>query len=68
MLGEYSVWNLLIFTFLIVGALALDLFAHKADKAVSMKDAGLWSLFWVALSLGFAAYIGMTHGNEHSML
>ena len=68
MLGEYSVWNLLVFAVLVIGALALDLFAHKTDRPISMKDAGLWSIFWVLLSLGFAGYIGATHGSAQGML
>ena len=68
MLGEYSVWNLLVFAVLVIAALLLDLFAHKTDKPISMKDAALWSVFWILLSLGFAVYIGMTHGNAQGML
>ena len=65
---EYTLWNFAVFAVLVVAALALDLFAHKSDKPISMKDAGLWSIFWVALSLCFAVYIGMTHGREEGML
>ena len=68
MLGEYSLWNLLVFAILVIGALVLDLFAHKTDRAISMRDAGLWSIFWIVLSLGFAAYIGATHGSAQGML
>lgn len=68
MLGEYSVWNLLIFALLVIGALLLDLFAHRTDRAISMKDAALWSVFWILLSLGFAVYIGLTHGSAQGML
>jgi tellurite resistance protein TerC len=67
-MGEYSLGAVLLFASLVIGALALDLFAHKADRPISMKDAALWSLFWVALSLGFAAYIGTMHGSDQSML
>jgi len=34
--------------------LCLDLFVfHKKDKAVNMKEALLWSLFWILLALAF---------------
>ncbi len=56
MLGEYPVWNLLVFAGIVVAALILDLYAHKRDQAVSMRDAALWSVFWIVLSLGFACY------------
>jgi len=38
--------------------LAVDLFVfHRKEHEVSMKEAALWSLAWVALSLAFAGYI-----------
>ncbi len=68
MIGHYSWWNVLAFSALVVVALIVDLYAHKSDKAISMRDAALWSIFWVALSLGFAWYVGATHGVEDSSL
>ena len=68
MLGEYTIGNIAIFAGLVVGALLLDLFAHKQDKAISMRDAALWSVFWIVLSLAFALYIGIGHGREQGML
>jgi len=68
MLGEYTIWNIAIFAGLVVAALLLDLFAHKQDKAISMRDAALWSVFWIVLSLAFALYIGIGHGREQGML
>jgi len=67
-LGEYTIWNIAIFAGLVVAALLLDLFAHKQDKAISMRDAALWSVFWIVLSLAFALYIGIGHGREQGML
>ena len=38
--------------------LALDLFVfHRKERAVSMTEAAVWSVAWVALSLAFGAYI-----------
>lgn len=68
MLGEYTFWNVAVFGVLVVAALILDLFAHKQDRAISMRDAALWSVFWIALSLAFALYIGFGHGREQGML
>ena len=68
MLGEYTFANLLVFIVLVVAALLLDLFAHKRDKPISMRDAGLWSIFWILLSIGFACYLGSTHGSDQGML
>ncbi len=68
MLGEYTVWNLLVFAGIVVAALILDLYAHKRDQAVSMRDAALWSVFWIVLSLGFACYVYQTHGSTQGVL
>jgi tellurite resistance protein TerC len=43
--------------------LALDLFVFRREEhAISMKEAAVWSVLWVALSLGFAAYIYAVEG------
>ena len=68
MLGEYSVMEILLFAALVVGALILDLHAHKQDKPISVRDAALWSVFWILLSLAFAVYVGFVHGRAQGML
>ncbi|AWU95280.1 TerC/Alx family metal homeostasis membrane protein [Azospirillum ramasamyi] len=35
----------------------LDLYAHRHHKAISLKDAGWWSLFWVTLAVAFYGYL-----------
>ncbi len=68
MLGAYSWLELTIFCLIVVAALLIDLFAHKEDEAVSLKNAALWSVVWVTLGLGFGFYVGASHGPEHSYL
>ncbi|MDL2275858.1 tellurium resistance protein TerC, partial [Desulfosarcina sp. OttesenSCG-928-G10] len=68
MIGEYAVFEVLLFSILVIGALILDLYAHKTDQPISMRDAALWSVFWVALSLAFAVYVGFAHGRAQGML
>src|SRR3712207_5682744 len=58
------------FVGLILGLLALDLFVfHKDAHVVSIKEASLWSAFWVALGLGFGglvwAWAGPVRGGEY---
>ena len=51
---EVSVGFWLGFIALVAVLLCLDLFVfHKKDKAVNIKEALLWSLFWVLLAVGF---------------
>ena len=68
MFGQYSIGSVALFAGLVVAALLLDMFAHKKDEPISMKNAALWSVFWIILSLGFAGYIWATHGKDQSML
>ena len=68
MLGEYSLFEVGIFCVIVVAALLVDLFAHKSDEAISMKNAAIWSVVWVTLGLSFAVYIAMTHSTEQSFL
>lgn len=61
-MGEYSALNVLFFSIIVVLCLAIDLYAHKQDKPVSIKSAVLWTIFWVIVSLVFAFYVYETHG------
>ncbi len=52
-----------IFAVAILGLLALDLFVfHREAKPVRMREASAWVAVWVALGLGFGAYIFITRG------
>ncbi len=66
---ENTLWaKWLFFAVLVVAALLVDLFAHKGDKVISMKNAAGWSVFWVGVSFLFAWHVGATHGVDHSSL
>lgn len=64
----FPIETLAIFIALSVAALLIDLFAHRSDKPISLKSATLWSLFWVAISLGFAAFLYVHHDAETATL
>ena len=57
-----------VFVVLSVGAIAIDLFAHRSDKPMSLKSAALWSVFWIAVSLAFGGYLWFHHGSETASL
>ena len=59
MIGHYTWAHGIFFLIGVAVCLIVDLRAHKRDEAVSVRDALLWSAFWIALSLCFAAYIGL---------
>ena len=57
-----------VFIILSVGAIAIDLFAHKEDKPMSLKSAAMWSLFWVFVSVLFGLFLWLRHGSEAASL
>jgi tellurite resistance protein TerC len=57
-----------LFCAIIFGFLALDLYSHRKDKPVSLKDALIWSAIWVALALAFAGYLYLKYGSEFASL
>lgn len=68
MLGAYTIWHFLAFMAIVVICLWVDLHAHKADQPISMRNALLWSIFWIALACAFGVYVGVTHGIGHASL
>jgi len=67
-IGTPLLWSL--FALFVVVALLVDFFAlnRQGAHSVSMKEAGIWSLLWVALSFVFVGwlwwYLGGASGNE----
>lgn len=49
--------TIIIFFGVIIFSVYLDLFAHRNAKEITVKDASLWSLFWIGLALAFYAYL-----------
>jgi tellurite resistance protein TerC len=64
----YPPTTVALFCAVILGFLALDLYSHRKDKAVSIRDALIWSAIWIALALGFAGYLFLQYGSEKSSL
>ena len=68
MLGHYTWVHSVFFLVGVVACLIVDLWAHKRDEAVSVRNALFWSSLWIVLSLCFAAYIALSHGAEDASL
>ena len=49
--------TVVIFVVAVAFSIYVDLVLHKNAHEISVRDAGIWSLFWVALSLGFYGYL-----------
>lgn len=64
----FPIETVAVFVILSVGAIAIDLFAHRDDKPMSLKSASLWSVFWILVSLAFGVFLWFHHGSEMASL
>lgn len=46
----------------------LDLFSHRNSQEISFRDAASWSVFWVALAVGFYFYLKYRFGAEYASM
>ncbi len=54
---------------LVIALLAFDLFVvHRKAHAVPFREAAGWSVFWIAVALGFNGWVWMSHGAEKASL
>tara|TARA_R110001583_G_scaffold768_3_gene7140 strand:+ start:422 stop:1453 length:1032 start_codon:yes stop_codon:yes gene_type:complete len=60
--------TLIVFVGLSLGAIIVDLYAHRGDKPISLKSASLWTVFWVAVALAFGGFLYANHGAEVASL
>lgn len=61
-------FDILLFLGIVAFALVIDLFTHKSDEPISLKNATIWSAIWVAISFVFAGYIYTQTGPERMSL
>ena len=59
---SFSLW--LAVLGLIVGMLAVDLFAHRRAHVIGVREAAGWSALWVLIGIGFGAWVWWAHGAE----
>ncbi|ABC82073.1 TerC family protein [Anaeromyxobacter dehalogenans] len=65
---EHALWEWAAFGGFVLVMLALDLGVfHRKDHAVGPREALAWSLVWIALALGFGAYVWMRHGADSGL-
>jgi tellurite resistance protein TerC len=61
---DVSLWLWLGVLGLIVGMLAVDLFAHRGAHVIAVREAAVWSGVWVALGVAFGAWVWWAHGAD----
>jgi tellurite resistance protein TerC len=65
---DISLWFWVAFNAFVLAMLALDLGVfHRKAHEVSLREAGVWSVVWVVLALGFAAGVHAVWGGAHAL-
>lgn len=57
-----------VFVVVAVCALLIDIFAHRSHKPIGLKNASIWTLFWIMVSMAFAGFLYFHHGKEVASL
>ena len=60
-------WAWLVFAIVVVVSLVFDLVLHRGERALGRRQAIMWSVGWIAISLSFAGWVGLQFGKD-SML
>ena len=58
----------IVFVIFVAAAFAIDFFAHKKDEKISLKQAALWSIFWIVVAAAFGGYLYLAVSSEATSL
>ena len=61
---DVPVWGWAAVLAVILAMLTVDLFAHRREHVVSVREAAVWSAIWVSLGLGFGAVVWSVYGAQ----
>lgn len=64
----FPIETVIIFVVLSLGAILIDLYAHRGDQPISLKSASLWSVFWILVSVAFGVYLWLHHDGATAKL
>ncbi|MGD1524603.1 TerC/Alx family metal homeostasis membrane protein [Vibrio owensii] len=53
---------------IVFASVAMDLWSHRNSTEISLKDAAGWSVFWIALAIGWYFYIKVVYGAEYASM
>ena len=60
--------TVVIFVALAIIAMGIDMWAHRSDKPIALKQAVAWTLFWISIGLGFAGFLYFHFNGEVASL
>ena len=60
--------TVVIFVALAIIAMGIDMWAHRSDNPIALKQAVAWTLFWISIGLGFAGFLYFHFNGEVASL
>lgn len=66
--SNITLLEILVFTIPFLAAILIDLFCHRSNKEVTIKNAALWSLFWMVCACSFGLFVWNQRGAEAASL
>jgi tellurite resistance protein TerC len=63
--ADFPPLTVAIFLAAFVFSLSMDMLQHREHKEVTVRNAAGWSIFWIALSMGFAGWLKWYHAEDH---
>ena len=63
-MSHFPMETVALFATVFAFSLIMDLFQHRDHKEVTLRNAGAWSVFWIATSLAFYGWLKWHHGGE----
>lgn len=64
----FPVITLTVFAVFVITGILIDLYYHKSDQQITIKDATLWSIFWIFVSFLFGIFLYYQHGSDVASL
>lgn len=55
---------IIVFFSVILFSVYIDLISHRHSKEITVKNAALWSIFWISLALAFYIYLYIRFESE----
>ena len=60
--------TIVIFVAIAILGMGIDMWAHRSERPIALKQAIAWTVFWIALGLGFAGFLYFHFNSEVASL
>lgn len=64
----FPLLDIIVLAGVLILSILVDFLGHKDGKEIGIKSALAWSAFWIALALGYYAFIWVEYGKEFASL